>query len=109
VPIDAGSFQFALGPLIALGAVGLLALFLRWAFGTQRPVRRRTGPVGEDADFGLLTEVTRVGTAAEAHALRAVLSDAGIRSTTSAGDDGRIRVLVFTTEVDKAKLVLGPR
>lgn len=100
--------QFLLGPLIALGAVGLLALFLRWAFGTQRPVRRRITPVGEDADFGLLTEVTRVGTAAEAHALRAVLSDAGIRSTTSAGDDGRIRVLVFTSEVDRARLVLGP-
>ena len=34
MPIDAGSLHFLVGPAIAFVMLGLLALFMRWAFGS---------------------------------------------------------------------------
>ena len=34
MPIDAGSLHFLVGPAIAFVVLGLLALFMRWAFGS---------------------------------------------------------------------------
>ena len=49
MPIGAGSsLHFLVGPTIAFVVLGLLALFMRWAFGTgygrapQAPARRPT-------------------------------------------------------------------
>jgi hypothetical protein len=98
VPIDAGSLHFAVGPAIALVAVGLIALFMRWAFGTgygRRPPRTPT----ED---GLLTLVATLSRRESALALRAVLSDAGIRSTVRFPAPNRADVLVFPEDADRA-------
>jgi len=107
VLLDAGSLTVVLYPLVAILVVGGLALVLRWTFGTSRPVPD-LAPPGPDADFGLLSEVTTVPTRGEGNAVRAVLSDAGIRSTMTVGRDGRARVLVFTAELDRARGVVGP-
>jgi len=78
VPIEAGSLHYAVGPFIAVTVVILLGLFMRWAFGTgygRRP------PSAAADDEGLLTPVATLSRRESALALRAVLSDAGIRST----------------------------
>ena len=87
----------AVGPAIAVVMVGLIALFPRWAFGTGQS-RRRPRP----ADDGLLTKVATLSRRESALALRAVLSDAGIRSTLRPAAD-RTVVLVFPEDADRAR------
>jgi hypothetical protein len=98
VPVDAGSLHYAVGPFIVLGVLVLLGLFMRWAFGTGGSPRRRPRP----ADDGLLTKVATLSRRESALALRAVLSDAGIRSTLRPADD-RTVILVFPEDADRAR------
>lgn len=65
-------------------------------------------PDGRSADFGLLQNVAVATSAGEANALRALLSDAGIRSTTADAGRGRVRVLVFAADVERARALVGP-
>jgi hypothetical protein len=100
---------FWLGPVIALLAVGLLMLLLRWTYGGTRmpgPAHRATG-TGAD-DFGLLRRVALVRTVADANALRAVLSDADIRTTMVAAEDERYQVMVFAVDLERARRLIGP-
>ncbi len=95
----------ALDPVIALVVVGLLAIVLRWTFGSRRTGLIRSGRSG---DTGLLRPVAVVETRAQANALRALLSDANVRSTLDTGPDGRIRLLVFAEDADRAQGVVPP-
>jgi hypothetical protein len=97
MPIGAGSsLHFLVGPLIAFLVLGGLSLFLRWAFGsgdTHVP----------PSDDGLLTRVATLSRRESALALRAVLSDAGIRSTIRFPAPHRAEVLVFPEDADRAR------
>jgi hypothetical protein len=62
---------------------------------------------GADDDFGLLAVAATVPTAEEAARVRRVLAGAGIRATTTVGHDGRHRVLVFASDVLRARRVAG--
>jgi hypothetical protein len=97
VPIDAGSLHYAVGPAIAVVMVGLIALFLRWAFSSSPS----SGSLG-DAE-GLLTPVASLTRRESALALRAVLSDAGIRSTLRDPAPHRTDVLVFLEDAERAR------
>jgi len=100
MPIGAGSsLHFLVGPAIAFVALGLLALFMRWAFGTGYG---RSAPAPE-ADDGLLTRVATLSRRESALALRAVLSDAGIRSTVRCPAPHRADVLVFPEDAERAR------
>ena len=101
-----GAVTDVIGPIIALVVVAFLALLLRWAFGSAG--MPGPAPDGPSSDFGLLQNVAVAPSAGEANALRAVLSDAGIRSTTVGAGRGRVRVLVFAADVDRAKALVGP-
>ncbi|MCF6743239.1 hypothetical protein E9529_02915 [Blastococcus sp. KM273128] len=94
----ADSLLHAGGPVIALAAFALIALFTRWAFGSDRG-RRHRGP----ADDGLLTRVATLSRRESALALRALLSDAGIRSTVRFPAAHRAEVLVFPEDADRAR------
>ena len=96
MPIDAGSLHFLAGPVIALLALGLLALFLRWAFATDTSSAARPGEE-------LLTPVATLTRKESALALRAVLSDAGIRSTIREPAPHRADVLVFPEDLERAR------
>jgi hypothetical protein len=96
VPIDAGSLHYAVGPVIALLMVGLIALFLRWAFASGSSA----APRSRDE---LLTPVATLTRRESALALRAVLSDAGIRSTIREPAAHRADVLVFPEDLDRAR------
>jgi hypothetical protein len=87
--------HYLAGPVIAFAVVAALALFLRWAF--------RGEPRRPPADDGLLTRVATLSRQESALALRAVLSDAGIRSTVRATGPHRAEVLVFPEDADRAR------
>jgi hypothetical protein len=96
VPIDAGSLHYLVGPVIALLVLGLLAVFLRWAFASGTPAASRAGEE-------LLTPVATLTRRESALALRAVLSDAGIRSTIREPAAHRADVLVFPEDLERAR------
>ena len=107
MPIAAGTGLDALmGPAVAFLVVALLALFMRWAFGTgygrekSKPERRTTAP---SPDEGLLTTIATLSRQESALALRAVLSDAGIRSTVRFPAPHRADVLVFPEDASRAR------
>lgn len=99
MPIASGGLGYLVGPFVALTVVVLLGLFMRWAFGTGQSPRRKS----DAADDGLLTRIATLSRRESALALRAVLSDAGIRSTIRCPDAGRAVVLVFPEDADRAR------
>jgi hypothetical protein len=109
VPVDAGNgTHFAVGPVIAIALVCLLAFVARWVFGTGR---RRTVPhpaADAPVDHGLLRPVAELPDRPAALALRAVLSDAGIRSTFGVRRDGRVQLLVFPADEERARRLVPP-
>jgi len=77
-----------------------------------RDTRRRDAPDTPDTptasdDFGLLATVAIVATVQEAEQIRARLRAAGIRATTTPGPQGRYRVLVFESDVHRARRLGG--
>jgi hypothetical protein len=100
VPIEAGSLHYAVGPVVVVAVLALLGLFLRWAFGTGGSHRQARSSAAED---GLLTKVATLSRRESALALRAVLSDAGIRSTLRYPAADRTVVLVFPEDAPRAR------
>ncbi|TKJ18658.1 hypothetical protein [Blastococcus sp. CCUG 61487] len=89
-----------LGPILVVAVVlAGLALLTRWAFG---PGYGRGTPPAERSDDGLLVPVATVSSPETARALRAVLSDAGIRSTQRTHPSRRTDVLVFPDDAARA-------
>jgi hypothetical protein len=95
--------------LIAIGAVLVLALVMRWVFRPSFPRRGRL-PVDAAASssLGLLTVICAGVDRPEALRRRAVLGEAGIRSSMSRRRDGMLDVLVFHGDADSARILLGP-
>lgn len=92
-----------LGPIVViLVVVGLLTLVTRWAFG---PGYGRTARPPAPAGDGLLVLVATVTAPQTARALRAVLSDAGIRSTQRSPAPHRTDVLVFPDDAARARML----
>jgi hypothetical protein len=111
VPVDGvSSSHLAIGPVVAIVLVAALAMLSRWIFGTgrRRTAARAAGPPGIKVDTGLLRAVADLPDWAAASALRAVLSDAGIRSTIGVRRDGRVQVLVFPDDEDRARRLVPP-
>jgi hypothetical protein len=110
-----GSGFAPLGLIIAFVVMLGLAVFMKWAFsGPGSPEWRRRGRVTRPSeDDGLLTRIATLSHRESALALRAVLSDAGIRSTLRSdqeghgrqgpGGPGRTAVLVFPQDADRAR------
>ena len=88
--------HYRAGPVVAFAVLPLPALFRGWAFRGE-PHRR------PPADDGLLTRVATMSRRESALALRAVLSDAGIRSTVRFPGPHRAEVLVFPEDADRAR------
>ena len=93
-----GSLEYIVGPGIAFLALLLIGLFMRWAFGTGYG-RDRPAPAEDE----LLTRIATLSRRESALALRAVLSDAGIRSTIRCPAAHRADVLVFPEDAARAR------
>jgi hypothetical protein len=101
---QATRFFVLFGGLLVLG---VLALGLRWTFGTGRnqPAPRVHDPDDPTGD-GLLEEVSRVPTEPAAQVLRDRLLGAGIRATVGRTENG-YRLLVFRDDLVNARVVLS--
>ena len=94
--------------IVAVAVVLLLALVLRWVFAPSRPrLGHRPLDAAASADLGLLTVVTPGVERQEALRRRAVLQDAGIRSSMSRRRDGRYDVLVCSGDAVRARARLA--
>ena len=96
MPIESA---YPMAPVVAVVVMVLLVLFMRWAFGTGYG-RGKPPPTSPD---GLLVCIATLSRRESALALRAVLSDAGIRSTIRTPLPGRADVLVFPEDADRAR------
>jgi hypothetical protein len=111
VPVDGvNSSHFATGPVVAIVVVVALAMLSKWIFGSgrRRTAARSLVPPGVQIDTGLLRPVAELPDRTAAAALRAVLSDAGIRSTVGVRRDGRVQVLVFSDDEERARRLVPP-
>jgi hypothetical protein len=100
MPIGAGSsLHYLVGPVIAFAALALLALFMRWTFGSSTARPKPPPPAADE----LLTRIATLSRRESALALRAVLSDAGIRSTVRFPAAHRADVLVFPEDAERAR------
>ena len=115
--MGAGNGWYLLGPLIAVGLVGVLGAIF-WRMGLQCTVTREPESTrdlcadglaifGERDDYGLLCPAAVTGDGEVAEEVRRVLGDAGIRTTQTVDRDGRTVVLVFAEEVDEARRLVG--
>lgn len=90
--------------IAALLVLAVLTLIMRWVF---KPSRRRVA-IPADAAPGLLVPVAGSVRRSEGLAIRASLSDANIRSSLSAHRDGRVDVMVFRADAERARALLPP-
>jgi hypothetical protein len=93
-------------PLVALVAVGLLALLLRWACAPGRSLVARTPRRGAPTDYGLLVPVATPADMATGRAWCALLAGHGVRASLAYTQAG-LRVLVWPDEADTARRLLG--
>ena len=105
MPIDAGRLHWAVGPAVVVLVLVLIGLFMRWAFSGPGSPEKRLPTRPPSADDGLLTQVAAFSRREPALALRAVLSDAGIRSTIRVPAPRRTEVLVFPEDAERARLL----
>jgi hypothetical protein len=92
--------------VVAILVVGVLSLVTRWVFKPSRP---RTGPIvdaTESTDLGMLDVLAADLSRSDAMTLRAVLGDAGIRSSISRRRNGDVDVLVFRDDLPRARELL---
>ena len=101
----AGSSWAPQGFVIVFAVLVGIWLFMRWAFSGPGSPEKRLRPTPPSADDGLLTQVAAFSRREPALALRAVLSDAGIRSTIRVPGPRRAEVLVFPEDVERARVL----
>jgi hypothetical protein len=103
-----GGYSLVYGPLVALAALGLLMLLLRWTFRRGHSLVAPRPRAGAPDDYGLLVPVAAPATFAEAELIRARLVGQGLRATLAPTTEGP-RVLVFADEARMARALLrGP-
>ena len=96
------SYHYLIGPLVSVGALGVIILMCRWVFAPpKRSAAAVVVPV-RGGDYGLLVPVASVRTGADAEMLRSVLREAGIRCTVAADAEGA-DVLVFRADALRAR------
>jgi hypothetical protein len=101
-----GSYSFAFGPLMALGALGLLVLVLRWSHGRGRSLVQRQVRPSDPDDYGVLVPIASPGTYIDGEVQRQRLESAGIRATLARTVDGP-RLMVFPEDEGRARTLLS--
>ncbi|HEX5201709.1 hypothetical protein ACFQS1_29435 [Paractinoplanes rhizophilus] len=110
-----GTGWYLIGPLVAVGLVGLLGAVF-WRMGLHATVAREEAGdrcaagltiFGEPDDYGLLCPAAVTDDAEVADEIRRLLGDAGIRATHAVDREGRTAVLVFAEEVEEARRLVG--
>lgn len=85
--------------------LGILIIFLRWAFSRGDSVVERPLRIGEPDDYGLLREVAAPSNYVEGELLRRKLEDHGIKANLTQTSKGP-RIMVFENELKAATAIL---
>ncbi len=96
------SYHYLVGPLVAVGALGVIILMCRWVFAPPKPRAAAAVAPVRGGDYGLLVPIATVRTGADAEMLRSLLREAGIRCTVAADAEGA-DVLVFRADALRAR------
>src|SRR5215203_5549978 len=84
-----GSYSYLYGPVVALCAMGVLMLVLRWAFGGRNTSVVERPPISGSSDqYGLLDAVASPETYIEAEITRQKLEADHIKATVAMTNDG---------------------
>jgi len=102
------SFSFILGPVLALGTLGILILLLRWTFKRGTSVVAAPARPGSAEEYGLLVPVASPTTYIEGEVVRRYLEESGLRANLAQTLDGP-RVMVWPADADRAREVLSRR
>lgn len=100
-----GSYSFLFGPVMALLAMGVIALLLRWSFSRGHSLVERRPRQGDPSQYGLLVTVAAPSTFVEAEMQRRMLEAAGVRATLASTVEGP-RVMVFPKDASVARALL---
>lgn len=100
-----GSYSYVYGPAMALVAISILVIVLRWAFGRGSSVVERPPISGDPDQYGLLDAIASPGTYIEAEVLRQRLEAGGVRATVAMTNDGP-RVMVWPADRRRAETLL---
>lgn len=100
------SYSYAFGPTVALAAMLIIALLLRWAFKRDPNRLIRAVHRGHEDQYGALVSVNEPRDEAEGQRARNLLRGYGIRATVADTLDGR-RVLVFPTDAARSRAILS--
>lgn len=101
-----GSYSYAFGPVVAMIAIGILVLILRWAFSSKKSsVVAAAARPGTEGDYGMLVPVASPSNYVDGEILRRRLEAAGIRANLATTLDGP-RVLVWPTDERRAREVI---
>jgi hypothetical protein len=92
--------------VVVILVVCVLSLITRWVFKPSRPRTGRVVDATESTDLGMLDVLAADLSRADAMSLRAVLGDAGIRSSISRRRNGDVDVLVFHDDLPRAQELL---
>lgn len=101
-----GGYSVFISPLLALVAIGVLILLLRWAFSPGHSLVERRPRRGTEHEYGLLVTVASPTTFVEAEVIRRTLEAAGLRATLAPTVQGP-RVMVFPEDAAAARAVLN--
>lgn len=100
------SYSYFFGPLVALAAIGVFVLILRWSSKRGSSVVAAAPEPSTETDYGLLVVVSRPESYIEGEIQRQTLASAGVKATLVQTLDGP-RVMVWPGDEHKARAVIG--
>jgi hypothetical protein len=104
-----GSYSFLFGPLLALAALGGLAMVARWASQSGTSLIEAPPRQGGAEEYGLMIPVASPMSARASHDVAGRLTAAGVRCREVTTTEGP-RVMVWAEDVARARAVLdSPR
>ncbi len=100
-----GSYSFLYGPILAVLALGGLALVARWASQKGTSLIANPATPGTEEEYGLMIPVASPRTASAARDVAGRLTAAGVRCREVQTTEGP-RVMVWADDVSRARAVL---
>ncbi len=100
-----GSYSFLVGPMIALLALGGLALVARWASQSGTSLIEEPPRQGSDEEYGLMIPIASPTNARASRDVAVRLTAAGVRCREVTTTEG-LRVMVWAEDVARARAVL---